>query len=121
MKWASSFKEIPKQVFVCHGEDTACTTFARRLREELDYTAMAPYSGAVYDLKQGVFERNPEGIRIQQTVSTKYTEKPASAAYQRLLEAGRRLLGIIRTKEKANIKELEQFTRQVEKLCDRWF
>ena len=24
MEWAKAFEEKPKQVFVCHGEDTSC-------------------------------------------------------------------------------------------------
>ena len=65
MEWAKAFEEKPKQVFVCHGEDTSCQVLTGRLEDELHYTAMAPYSGTVYDLKEAAFISCPEGVVIR--------------------------------------------------------
>ncbi len=116
MKWASSFVEKPRQFFVCHGETESCETLAGRLEDELHYHAMAPYSGTIYDLKEGIFVRQTDGIRIQQ--KTKQTK--ASSVYQRLVAAGQRLLTVIRHNEGGSNKDLAKFTSQINSLCDKW-
>lgn len=116
MEWAAAFVQSPRQVFVCHGETESCETLAERLEKELHYQAMAPYSGTVYDLKEGVFVRRTEGIRIQQ----KAKQTRASGVYQRLLDAGQRLLTVIRHNEGGANKDLAKFTSQINSLCDKW-
>ncbi len=116
MEWASAFVQSPRQVFVCHGETESCETLAERLRSELHYQAMAPYSGTVYDLKSGVFIRKTEGIPVQQ----KAKQAKASSVYQRLLDAGQRLLTVIRHNEGGANKDLAKFTSQINNLCDKW-
>lgn len=116
MEWASAYADKPRQVFVCHGEAVSCEVFAGRLRNELHYEAMAPYSGTVYDLKEGVFIRRTEGIPVQQ----KPKQAKASGAYQRLLAAGQRLLTVIRHNEGGANKDLAKFTSQINNLCDKW-
>lgn len=117
MKWAAAFAENPRQVFVCHGDDEACQVFAGRLRDELHYEAMAPYSGTVYDLKVGTFVNVMEGIR--QTKQSAKTVK-ATTVYQRLVAAGERLLTVIRHNEGGSNKDLAKFTGQINSLCDKW-
>ena len=62
LKWIGSFDPKPKRVFVVHGEDTVCDSFAACLREEHGLEAFAPYSGAVYDLAADTWIS--EGVRI---------------------------------------------------------
>ena len=93
---SKAFEEKPKQVFVCHGEDTSCQVLTGRLEDELHYTAMAPYSGTVYDLKEAAFISCPEGVVIR-----KQETKPQSN------EGG------------AN-KDLAKLTSQINNLCDKW-
>ena len=40
--------------------------------------------------------------------------------FRRLLDAGHRLLNIIKAKEGHTNKELARFASQVEALCDKW-
>ncbi len=87
-------RKKPKQVFVCHGEHTSCQVLTGRLEDELHYTAMAPYSGTVYDLKEAAFISCPEGVVIRQSKDTKPQSK-SSGVYQRLVAAGQRLLTVI--------------------------
>ena len=64
MRWADAFKEKPKKVFVTHGDDQVCEVFAKRLENELGYSAVAPYSGTIVDLLSGeVLPGQPEDIR----------------------------------------------------------
>ena len=104
MEWAKAFQEKPKQVFVCHGEDTSCQVLTGRLEDELHYTAMAPYSGTVYDLKEVAFISCPEGVVIRKQ-ETKPQSK-GSGVYQRLVAAGQRLLTVIRHNEGGATKTL---------------
>ena len=117
MEWASAFEQKPKQTFVCHGEDTACQVFAGRLRDELHYEAMAPYFGTVYDLKAGVFIRIAEGIPVKPHVAK---QAKANSVYQRLIQAGQRLVTVIHHNEGGANKDLAKLITQINNLCDKW-
>ena len=78
---------------------------------------MAPYSGTVYDLKEGQFLKETEGLAIRQQTAKQIK---ASAVYQRLLAAGQRLLTVIRHNEGGANKDLAKFTSQINNLCDKW-
>ena len=117
MKWASSFKVKPQKVFVNHGDDQSCETLAQRLRDELHYDTMAPFSGTVYDLSNNLCIHEAAGVVI-----TKKEKKVSRAAttFDRLLAAGQRLLTIIHHNEGGANKDLAKFTSQINSLCDKW-
>ncbi len=118
IRWASSFESKPEMVFVTHGEDEVTDLFASRLREELGYTAAAPYSGYVFDLAAGEFTETPAGVRLAK--EQKAGAKKAASVYSRLVEAGQRLLGVIRHNEGGANKDLARFADQINQLCDKW-
>lgn len=60
-------------VFVNHGENTVCDSFVTHL-EALGYKAYAPFSGAEFDLANGVFLAVPLESRWPR-------RKPRQAAY----------------------------------------
>ena len=117
MAWAGHFSPKPKKIFVIHGEDSVTEIFSARLRDELGIDAFAPFSGAEFDLLQGVFTR--EGI-------AKRIEKPSpvgtrvSTAFQRLVDAGKRLMTVIQHNEGGANKDLARFASQIQSLCDKW-
>lgn len=120
LKWAAAFKEKPKKVFVVHGEDSVCDRFAELLKEELGYDTMAPFSGTEYDLTNNVCIKEAQGISIKKDAVESAGRKRASTVYERLWQAGQRLLSvIIRNKDGAN-KDLAKFTGQINSLCDKW-
>ncbi len=43
--WLNCFEKKPERVFIVHGEDTVCTSFAECLRHEYGYHTYAPFSG----------------------------------------------------------------------------
>ena len=118
MKWASSFRQKPQRVFVTHGEDEVTDLFAARLHEELGYEAYAPFSGAVFDIASGELLETPAGIRIEKE------EKPQAAkartVFDRLVDAGQRLMGVIRHNEGGANKDLAKFADQINALADKW-
>lgn len=118
IKWASMFENKPTRVFVVHGNDEVCDTFAARLESELGYTATAPYNGESWDLIAD--EKLCEGNKV------KIVKKPSSAAsrartvYARLVEAGKRLMAVIARNEGSPNKDIARFADQVNSLCDKW-
>lgn len=118
MRWAAGFKDHkPQRVFVTHGEDTVCDIFANRLTAELGYPATAPYNGAEYDLLTGQCLALGNRKRIEEKKAGLRSQNPV---YRRLLDAGHRLLNLIKGKEGHANKELARFASQIEALCEKW-
>lgn len=117
MKWASSFREKPQKVFVCHGEDAVTEFFAKRLRDELGYDAMAPYSGTVFDIGAGEILEAPAGVPVSKGV---VAHRRAASVFDRLVAAGERLMSVIRRNEGGTNKDLAKFADQINSLSDKW-
>ena len=117
LEWVQAFREKPREVFVVHGEDQVCDSFVACLREEYGYTAEAPFSGAVYDRAQGVWER--AGIKVY-VKSEKPVQRHKSEVFLRLVEAGKRLMTVISHNEGGANKDLTKFANQIHALCDKW-
>lgn len=117
LKWILSFNPKPKKVFVVHGEDRVCDSFAACLKEEYGVDAKAPYSGAVYDTQTDSFLT--EGVRILKR-REKASAKKAATVFGRLVAAGERMMAIIRRSEGYANKDLARMADQVNMLCDKW-
>ena len=116
IEWLNGFQEKPRKVFIVHGEDTVCTSFAECLKYEHSYDTYAPFSGTRFDLINNVFELE---------AAPKAKEKKAKAAvvnsvYARLEAAGQRLLAIIRNGKGMANKDMGKFADQINALCDKW-
>lgn len=116
IKWITSFDDRLKQVFVVHGEDEVSTGFAKCLCDEYGLNAVAPYSGAEFDMISGRFIK--EGERILK--AKKPVQRKANDVFERLLAAGRRLLTVIRHNEGGANKDLAKFADQINSMCDKW-
>lgn len=116
IKWVEAFEEKPSRVFVVHGEADTCEGFTECLRNEHGFNAVAPYSGACYDLatgeciREGVKERKPRPV----------TARKPSDVFERLLAAGRRLMTVIKHNDGGANKDLAKFADQINSLCDKW-
>lgn len=117
--WIKAFEVKPQKVFVTHGEDTVTELFAARLRDEMNYDAYAPFSGTEFDLAEGEFLYEAEGVKIQKPAVLQKASK-AAKVYEKLLALGYRLLSVIRKNEGCANKDLEKFSRDVQSLCDKW-
>ena len=117
--WIKAFEVKPQKVFVTHGEDTVTELFAARLRDEMNYDAYAPFSGTEFDLAEGEFLYEAEGVKIQKPAALQKASK-AAKVYEKLLALGYRLLSVIRKNEGCANKDLEKFSRDVPSLCDKW-
>ena len=115
IKWITSFDNRLKQVFVVHGEDEVSTGFAKCLCDEYGLNAVAPYSGAEFDMISGRFVK--EGERIPK--AKKPVQRKANDVFERLA-AGRRLLTVIKHNEGGANKDLAKFADQINSMCDKW-
>ncbi len=117
LEWVKAFGNVPKRVFVVHGEDSVCDAFASLVTKETGLAATAPYSGDVYDLETNVCL--VQGSREKKVKKAKDSHA-ASNVFARLLAAGERLLSVIRKTEGRPNKELGKFADQINSLCDKW-
>ncbi len=117
LDWLKNITPTPETVFVNHGNDEVCDIFADDIKNELGCKAIAPYNAAEYDLLTGecLYEGNREKIkRIKPLV------QKANVAFQRLLQAGKRLLMVIEHNRGGANKDLAKFTDQINALADKW-
>lgn len=117
LAWIEAFKKKPQQIFIVHGEDAVCDVFAEEVGRMMGVSAKAPYSGAVYDLLDGVWLS--EGIR-EYIIPKSAPARRASAVYARLVAAGQRLTALIKKCEGMANKDLAKLTDQINAICDRW-
>lgn len=116
IEWINGFTvQRPKKVFVVHGEDSVCSSFAECLRNEYGFDAMAPYSGTEVDLISGVVLKEGMPIPVKRKESTLVSD-----VYARLKAAGARLMGIIAKSEGISNKDKAKFADQINSLCDKW-
>lgn len=117
LEWLGAVDKAPVQVFVNHGQDEVCDIFAKTITDKLGFPAIAPYSGDEYDLASGQCIAKGKIVKL-----TKLSDgrRRANAAYERLLAAGKRLLGIIEQSRGMANKELARFTDQIVALCDKY-
>lgn len=114
IEWIEGFSEKPRRVFVVHGEDAVCKSFAECLKVEHGIKSYAPYSGTVFNLLTDKLEY--EGLPIP----VKKKARAVSDVFSRLLAAGQRLLAVIHKNEGGANKDLAKFADQITSLCDKW-
>jgi metallo-beta-lactamase family protein len=118
LKWINAFEQKPRRVFVVHGEESVCEFFTESLKQQ-GYNAYAPNYEAVFNLEDNTVAE--EGIEPAKRSSGKETKgKKYSAAFMRLVEAGKRLLRVIQSNEGGANKDLAKFADQINSLCEKW-
>ena len=146
LQWIGALRTKPKMVFVTHGEDEVTEIFRDRLINDLQLNAYAPFSGTRFDLASGRFEKETGPVPIQKEervvlqiekldggsyVQAKGSErralkkissknKKAAAICARLVDAGNRLMNVIRKNQGGANKDLAKFADQINSLSDKW-
>ena len=116
LNWLSNQTET-KKIYVNHGDDEVCDTFAATIRAHWKVDAVAPYSGDEYDLLTG--QCTAQG-RIVKLTKQSDGRRRANAIFEKLTAAGKRLLRIIEQSKGLTNKELAKFTDQIHALCDKY-
>lgn len=112
--WIKNFKEKPQKVFVNHGDDEICESFAAYLKDSLGFDTLAPYSGTCYDLLADVPTQLTQGIPV---VKAKPESSRNQQLYQTLVSAAEKLLAAAKKCEGYPNKEIAGYTSQIEELC----
>ncbi len=116
LKWLTSFEKKPERVFVVHGDERICQLFTDYVRDELGYAAVAPYSGAAYDLIKNACVQEGERILAGERPEAVKT----GSVFERLVQAGKRLAIVIQHNKGGTNKDLARFLGQINSLCDKW-
>lgn len=117
LNWLSETKSTVKTVFVNHGNDTVCDSFASAIESTLGLNAIAPFSGDKYDLETGECLEKGRIVRIEPKSEGRHR---ADTVFSRLYAAGQRLISIInKNKDSAN-KDIARFADQINSLCDKY-
>jgi len=114
VNWLENMGPKPETVFVNHGDEVVCESFARLL-EDKGYKAIAPYSGDGYDLLTGEAFQKGKITRVG-----KKGAKRASEVYQKLVLAGKQLTRLIEAMKGASNKELASLTDQINNLIQKF-
>ncbi len=115
--WLSNISPNPEKIYINHGNDDVCDEFAALVSVSLSVDATAPYNGAEYDLLSGEMLQGGNHERISKK---KPSQNRADSVFQRLLNAGKRLLIVIEHNRGGANKDLAKFTDQINALSDKW-
>ncbi len=118
IRWLTAIEKKPDRVFVTHGDDKVCELFTEYIRGDLGYEAVAPYSGAAYDLVQNVCVQEAKIIPVEHRVAEAVPK--AGSVYERLILAGKRLAAVIQHNKGGSNKDLAKLLGQINSLCDKW-
>lgn len=83
LKWIGSFEGDIRHVFVTHGEDSVAEGFAKRLHEELNRNATAPYNGERWDLTADVMERQGNQEKLERGKAEEAADEPQEKPLER--------------------------------------
>ncbi|MCI5557309.1 MBL fold metallo-hydrolase [bacterium] len=121
LRWIRHFDPKPRHVFVNHGEDHVAEGFARELMAE-GIPAEAPYNGAVYELSGGKVTMLRQGntVPLASPEPSEAAKPRTSAAFERLVNMGKRLMVVIEHNRGGANKDLARFASQIASLCDKW-
>lgn len=117
LSWLEKLSKKPKHIFVNHGNDTVCDSFAELASKTLGVLATAPYSGDEFDLISDTCTAKGKIVRIEKSVSPGRAR--AVTVYQRLLDAAKRLLSIAKSSNEMANKDMAKFADQITALCDK--
>ncbi len=115
--WLGKMGAKPRKVFVNHGDDEVCDSFANHLIQNVGIDAIAPFSGDEYDLLTG--ECTAKGVVVKIT-KVSDGRRRANTIFDKLLAAGKRLLRVIEASRGLSNKELARFSDQIDALCDKY-
>lgn len=117
LDWLSNTKGSVKTVFVNHGNDCVCDSFAKEIETKFGVKAIAPFSGDKYDLATGECLEKGKIVRIEKKSEGRHR---ADTVFARLYAAGQRLLSVINKNKDSSNKDISKFADQITALCDKY-
>ena len=118
LDWISHFKEPkPQHVFVVHGDREVAPVFAQTV-SQLGFTAHAPQYTEEYDLL--TCTQLAAGYLPQRKTRTFDGAPRVTAAYQKLVQLGDSLVGLIRRSKGRDNKTLAAFAEALRKVMEKF-
>ena len=118
LDWIGHFKEpLPQHVFVVHGDREVAPVFAQAV-SQLGFTAHAPQYTEEYDLL--TCTQLAAGYLPQRKTRTFDGAPRVTAAYQKLVQLGDSLVGLIRRSKGRDNKTLAAFAEALRKILDKF-
>ena len=118
LDWIGHFKEPkPQHVFVVHGDREVAPVFAQTV-SQLGFTAHAPQYTEEYDLL--TCTQLAAGYLPQRKTRTFDGAPRVTAAYQKLVQLGDSLVGLIRRSKGRDNKTLAAFAEALRKVMDKF-
>ena len=118
LDWIGHFKEPkPQHVFVVHGDREVAPVFAQTV-SQLGFTAHAPQYTEEYDLL--TCTQLAAGYLPQRKTRTFDGAPRVTAAYQKLVQLGDSLVGLIRRSKGRDNKTLAAFAEALRKILDKF-
>ena len=117
LDWLGSMEKAPQRVFVNHGHDMVCDSFADTIRNKLNFEAVAPFSGDAYDLLTNECVARGNAKKVTRISDGR---RRANLAMDRLFAAHTRLKTIIELSRGLSNRELAKFTDQINSICDKY-
>lgn len=114
LSWAKAIKGV-KKFFINHGEASSAESFGQRLREELGADVYVPYSGAEFDIGEGVVTVDAEPVLIPKKNRNTASFSPA---YTELLAASDRLAALIKESDGRTYSDMRKLTEALNILYD---
>ena len=110
LNWVKRFIACPSTIFVNHGDEGACETFAELLRTTFPAAeVIAPFSGTEYDLREGKLLYAAEGKRIEKQPK----QAKINPLYESLKAVVRKLVALIDTMSGRSNNELKATAKQI--------
>ena len=117
LDWLGDIAPRVKTVFVNHGDDGVCDSFAKDIENKFGVCAVAPFSGDKYDLVTGECIEKGKIVRIEKISEGRHR---ADTVFSRLYAAGQRLLSVINKNKESSNKDIAKFADQINALCDKY-
>ncbi len=115
--WLETMEPRPVHVFVNHGADGVCDSFAGYVKKTLGVDATAPYNGDAYDLLS--MSQVAAGGRKKVSRAVSDRRRSNSAVWSRLYAAGVRLMALIERSRTCKSRDLVALTNRITALCDK--
>lgn len=116
LNWLRGFDSKPAMIFVNHGENEVTDEFAETIKEELGIPALAPYSGAVYDLKENRALELPQGIPVKKYGGTEEAPYVENAYHRELIAKAEELIKVIRGAGGRPNKDMRRWLTELENI-----
>lgn len=118
VEWASAFNPQPEKFILVHGDDEAMAGLKQKLEEKLGAKVECPFSGSVFNLKTGEFDRMTDGVPI---VRAETEEASRNNEHRKnLASALDGLSALVEKQKQGTNKDMDALARAIAELTEEY-